>query len=93
MFKYIFIIYLVIINFIAFLLTYYDKKASKTYLKRVKENTLMLVSVLGGSVAMYITMKVLHHKTRMSLFMVGIPLIFVIQVLIVIFVAHSTHIF
>ncbi|MGN1132305.1 MAG: DUF1294 domain-containing protein [Ruminococcus sp.] len=89
----IFIVYLLLINFIAFLLTYYDKKASKTGLRRVRENTLMLVALLGGSAAMYITMKIIHHKTRVSLFMVGLPFIFVIEMIIVIFLARSLHIF
>ena len=89
----IFIVYLLLINFIAFLLTYYDKKASKTGLRRVRENTLMLVAILGGSAAMYITMKMIHHKTRVSLFMVGLPFIFVIEMIIVIFLARSLHIF
>jgi uncharacterized membrane protein YsdA (DUF1294 family) len=93
MFIYILIAYLIIINFIAFSLTYYDKKASKTNRRRIRENTLILVALLGGSIAMYITMKLMHHKTRHSLFMVGIPFIFIVEVLIAIFVAVSSHIF
>lgn len=89
----IFLIYLLLINFIAFLLTYYDKKASKIGLRRVKENTLMLVALLGGSAAMYITMKMIHHKTRVSLFMVGLPFIFVVEMILVIFIARTLHIF
>ncbi|MGN0477068.1 MAG: DUF1294 domain-containing protein [Ruminococcus sp.] len=89
----IFLIYLLLVNIIAFLLTYYDKKASKTGLRRIKENTLMLVALLGGSAAMYITMKMIHHKTRVSLFMVGLPFIFIVEMIIVIFVARSLHIF
>ena len=93
MIPFIFLIYLLLINFIAFLLTYYDKKASKIGLRRVKENTLMLVALLGGSAAMYITMKMIHHKTRVSLFMVGLPFIFVVEMILVIFIARTLHIF
>ena len=89
----IFIVYILVINLIAFLLTYYDKKASKIGLRRVKENTLMLVALLGGSAAMYITMKMIHHKTRVSLFMVGLPFIFVLEMILVIFIARALHIF
>lgn len=89
----IFIVYILVINLIAFLLTYYDKKASKIGLRRVKENTLMLVALLGGSAAMYITMKMIHHKTRVSLFMVGLPFIFVVEMILVIFIARALHIF
>ena len=93
MIPFIFLIYLLLINFIAFLLTSYDKKASKIGLRRVKENTLMLVALLGGSAAMYITMKMIHHKTRVSLFMVGLPFIFVVEMILVIFIARALHIF
>ena len=93
MIPFIFLIYLLLINFIAFLLTYYDKKASKIGLRRVKENTLMLVALLGGSAAMYISMKMIHHKTRVSLFMVGLPFIFVVEMILVIFIARALHIF
>ena len=89
----IFIVYILVINLIAFLLTYYDKKASKIGLRRVKENTLMLVALLGGSAAMYITRKMIHHKTRVSLFMVGLPFIFVVEMILVIFIARALHIF
>lgn len=89
----IFIVYILVINLIAFLLTYYDKKASKIGLRRVKENTLMLVALLGGSAAMYISMKMIHHKTRVSLFMVGLPFIFVVEMILVIFIARALHIF
>lgn len=93
MIQIIFVFYLLLINFIAFLLTYYDKKASKIGLRRVRENTLMLVALLGGSAAMYITMKMIHHKTRVSLFMVGLPFIFVIEMILVVFIARALHIF
>ncbi len=93
MFIYFLIIYLIFINIIAYLLTAYDKRASKTNRRRVKENTLLLVGVLGGSAVMYITMKLIHHKTRHSIFMVGLPFIFIVEVLIAVFLAVSTHIF
>ena len=39
----------------------------------------MLVSALGGSVTMYITMLIIRHKTRHIKFMLGIPVIIMIQ--------------
>lgn len=74
------ITYLAIVNLIALILTVYDKKASRIGLWRIRESTLMLFSFLGGSVVTYLTMRIIHHKTRKPLFMVGIPIIFVLQV-------------
>ena len=46
---------------------------------RISEFTLMLFSALGGSVAMLLTMLLIHHKTRHVKFMVGIPVIIILQ--------------
>ncbi|MBQ6337046.1 MAG: DUF1294 domain-containing protein [Ruminococcus sp.] len=74
-----FIIYLIIINIIALIVTVHDKNAATRGSWRVKERTLMLISALGGAPVMYLTMLTIHHKTRKPLFMVGIPLIFVAE--------------
>ena len=74
--------YLLIINIIAIIITIYDKLCAIGRRWRVKENTLLLISALGGSVAMYITMQIIRHKTRHLKFMLGIPIIIIVQLLI-----------
>nr|WP_294669279.1 DUF1294 domain-containing protein [uncultured Ruminococcus sp.] len=86
---YFLIIYLVVVNIIAIALTIYDKRASVLGLWRVRESTLMLFSFLGGSVLMYLTMRIIHHKTRHPLFMVGIPIIFVLQIIFTLVVLYA----
>ena len=81
--KYIFY-YLIFINIVAVILTVYDKWASIHNTKgRIRERNLLLVSVLGGSVSMYIAMLAIRHKTRHSKFMLEIPLIFISQILVI----------
>ena len=46
---------------------------------------LLLLAALGGSVSMYITMLGIRHKTRHPKFMVGIPVIFVLQIALLLF--------
>lgn len=75
------IVYLIIINIVAISVTAYDKYAARKRRWRVKENTLLLISALGGSVGMYLTMQFIRHKTRHLKFMLGIPVILVIQVI------------
>ena len=77
--NYLFLGYTLIINVIAIVITIIDKKAAKKHKKRISENNLMLVTLLGGGVGMYITMLSIRHKTKHSKFMVGIPLIIVIE--------------
>ena len=83
-----FYIYLVVINIIAVIVTVHDKSAAQRGAWRVKERTLMLISALGGAPAMYLTMLTIHHKTRKPLFMIGIPVIFILELILFFVVKH-----
>ncbi len=73
--------YLVAISVISIIVCIYDKFASKHATKhRTRESTLLLLSALGGSIAMFATMQLIRHKTKHPKFMIGIPLIIVAQI-------------
>lgn len=78
------LVYLAVaINLLAVVLSVYDKWASKQFTaKRIREAVLVLISVLGGSLGMFLTMIIIRHKTRHIKFMLGIPLIMVVQLLL-----------
>ena len=68
------------LSLISFLVTVYDKWAAKHNPRhRTRENTLLLLSLLGGSVAMFATMLMIRHKTKHLKFMLGIPAIMILQ--------------
>ena len=71
--------YFIIINIIGFIMAFSDKKKAENGKRRISEPTLFFVSLIGGSVGMYISMKKFRHKTKQKRFMVGIPLIIVCQ--------------
>ncbi len=72
--------YLAIISVISIIVCIYDKFAAKHNPKhRTREATLLLLSALGGSVAMLVTMLIIRHKTKHIKFMLGIPLIIIAQ--------------
>ena len=77
--------YLVVISIISIIICIYDKMISKLnkVALRIPENTLMILSAVGGSVAMFITMLLIRHKTKHFKFMFGIPVIIVIQAAII----------
>ncbi len=75
-----FLFYLAVISIIAIILTVSDKRRAVKHKYRIRESVLLLFSALGGSVAMFITMLMIHHKTRHVKFMLGIPLIIVAQI-------------
>lgn len=73
------IIYLVIISLFAVIVTAVDKVKAVHHQWRVSEAALLGISALGGGVAMYITMLIIRHKTRKLKFMLGIPLIVILE--------------
>jgi uncharacterized membrane protein YsdA (DUF1294 family) len=77
--------YLLVISLVAGIATMYDKGAAAADKRRIPENSLLLISLLGGSVAMYIVMRMIHHKTNKEKFMRGIPLIIALQALLIFF--------
>ena len=81
-------IYLIIINLIAVVVTIHDKLAAVRGGWRVKERTLLLLAALGGAPLMYLMMLIIRHKTRKLKFMLGIPLIFLSELVIVYLVLH-----
>ena len=68
-----------VISLIATVVTIYDKHCAKTNSWRVPEKVLILLSVFGGSAAMLVVMNLIHHKTRHLKFMLGIPVIIILQ--------------
>jgi uncharacterized membrane protein YsdA (DUF1294 family) len=73
------LIYLAVISLVSVIVTIHDKSAAIKKRRRVPEKTLILLSLIGGSVAMYVTMQMIRHKTRHAKFMLGIPAIMVLQ--------------
>jgi uncharacterized membrane protein YsdA (DUF1294 family) len=73
--------YLAIISVISIIVCIWDKKISKKNKVelRIPEAVLLLLSALGGSVAMFITMLLMRHKTKHVKFMLGIPVIMILQ--------------
>ncbi|MBB5172698.1 DUF1294 domain-containing protein [Texcoconibacillus texcoconensis] len=56
-----------------------DKKRSQKNQWRVKEKTLWYCALLGGSIGVYIGMKIFRHKSQKPIFRYGIPLLIVVQ--------------
>ena len=70
------IIYLVIINLIAFLAMWLDKRKAEKGKWRIPENSLLLLVLLGGGIGGIAGMYTFRHKTKKAKFYIGFPLIF-----------------
>ena len=77
------IYYLVIINIITFLVYGIDKWKARKTMWRIREASLLMLAVLGGSIGAWLGMKVWHHKTQHKKFRYGIPVIIIIQLAII----------
>ncbi len=72
-------IYLLCISLVSVIVTCADKRAARLHRWRVPERTLLILSALGGGVAMYVTMHLIRHKTQKKKFMWGIPAILILE--------------
>lgn len=81
-------IYLVIINLIAFLTFGADKRRARRDRRRVRESTLFLLAAIGGSIGALLGMYVFRHKTRHWYFCVGIPAILILQIALPIIISR-----
>ncbi len=79
----IFLIYLLIINLIAFFVYAYDKGRAIRRKWRVPEATLITLAAIGGSIGSLLSMYIFHHKTKKPKFYVGVPAILVAQIIII----------
>jgi len=59
---------------------YADKQKAKKGLWRIPEKTLFLISILGGSLGGILGMYIFRHKTKHWKFVIGMPLILILQV-------------
>ena len=72
--------YFAVISLVTVIVTVYDKIAAKKRPRhRVPENTLLLLAVLGGGPAEYLTMQLIRHKTKHQKFMIGLPVIILLE--------------
>ena len=78
------IIYIVLINIIAFGAMYWDKKRAIKGKWRIKENTLLLLVLLGGGIGAIAGMYTFRHKTKKMAFVIGFPLILICQIILII---------
>ncbi|MFA4885468.1 MAG: DUF1294 domain-containing protein [Desulfotomaculaceae bacterium] len=76
------IIYVLAINITGFFMIWYDKVLAKAGKYRIPESRLLLVALAGGSIGVYTGMHLFKHKTKKIIFTLGIPAIFVVQILI-----------
>ena len=64
---------------------YVDKKLAKAQKRRISEKTLFTLALLLGSIGSITGMYKFRHKTKHNSFVIGMPLILVINIICVYF--------
>ena len=77
----VFVIYLIVINLVAFALMGIDKHKAKKKQWRIPERTLFLSAAVGGSVGAMYGMHLFRHKTKHPKFYIGLPCILAAQII------------
>lgn len=82
------LVWLAVINLIAFALMGLDKWKARRDAWRIPEKTLFLAALLGGALGGTIGMHLFHHKTRHWYFRFGFPVLLILQLLLAGFLAY-----
>lgn len=67
------------VSLLSVVITILDKHFAKVHAWRVSESTLLLLAALGGALPMYLCMRLIRHKTKKRKFMLGLPVITLLQ--------------
>ncbi|MGN0221980.1 MAG: DUF1294 domain-containing protein [Prevotella sp.] len=79
------LLYMLAINVVTFFLYGIDKYKAKKGKWRISEATLLTLAAIGGSIGAWMGMRFWHHKTMHKKFKYGVPVIFILQVVLLIF--------
>ena len=85
------IYYLLAVNVLTFVVFGVDKWKARMGRWRVPEATLLGLAALGGSVGAWLAMHLFHHKTQKKKFRYGVPALFVLQVVAVVYFLNKIH--
>lgn len=77
--------YLAVMTIVGLIIMKVDKTKAQKQVWRVKEATLFLISLIGGSLGTWAGMYIFRHKTKHWYFVIGMPLIFFAHVALLVF--------
>ena len=81
------LVWLAGVNVVTFILYGVDKSRAKKGRWRIPEKTLLLLPLLGGSAGGILGMATFHHKTRHWYFRIGLPVMFLLQAALAVYLA------
>lgn len=80
------LIYFLIISLISAVITAVDKRNAIKGKRRIPEDFLITLGLVGGALSELTTMKLIHHKTKHKKFMLGLPIEIAFHIAIIILI-------
>lgn len=74
-----FFILILIMNIIGYAVMYIDKKKAQKGTYRISEKYIFILALFFGAIGIYLGMYKFRHKTKHTLFTVGIPICIIIN--------------
>lgn len=74
-----FLIYILFINLIGFITMYVDKKKARKGAWRISEKVIFIIAFVLGAIGVYVGIYKFRHKTKHTLFTVGIPIMIILN--------------
>lgn len=84
------IFYIAVINILSMFIMGSDKFSARKQVvgkARVSEGLIFFLAIIGGSLGVYASMFLFHHKTQKIYFLIGIPLLILQQFLLLQYLA------
>ncbi|GAF13441.1 hypothetical protein JCM19046_393 [Bacillus sp. JCM 19046] len=79
-------IYFILVNSVGLIAMAIDKAHAKKQARRIPEKNLWGLGFIGGSLGLYTGMYLFRHKTRKQLFVIGLPVLIIVQTVIGLFI-------
>lgn len=79
------LLYLLLINLIGFFMMWSDKRKAKKGKWRISEQTLFIVTAIGGGIGTIAGMYTFRHKTQKLKFTIGLPVLVILEIILVIY--------
>ena len=86
---YAYLMYLCVVNAVAFLTFGMDKLKARRNKRRISEKALILLCAFGGAVGGLLGMMIFHHKTRKTKFVITVPLFALIHTALIIWIMFN----
>lgn len=80
------LLYLLMVNLIGFFMMWSDKRRAKWGKWRIPEQTLFIVTALGGGIGTIAGMYTFRHKTKKLKFTIGLPALVILEIVALIYI-------